>query len=765
MEARRVVGSIVAAVLMIVLVPLGAFAQTGKIEGTVLDAGTKEPLAGANVIVEGTTLTATTGSDGSYVITPVPAGEHTLIASMMGYKKLTKSVRVRPGETTTVNFELKETVFELEKVVVTATRIETPVKDLPASVSVITGGDIEKIHTKTLDDALNTIPGVSPERYKGFGTTTGHMGVYMRGTGDASRTLVLKDGVPLNDLHYGKTDLWNTFSSCDVERIEVLRGAASALYGSSAMGGVINIISRPPRERARAGLKFDYGSRGTLIASGNYSKVFFDRLGLSISAEKKKTEGYKYYEAEKWKDYYKETTTDLLNVALRVDWRLKEGSILKLELERNEEKPVVTTSTRYEIQNITDRVTLGYRGSAGKTMYKATAWAYKRDASTTALKYNKSTKAHDKPYYTSDIPSDGWGFMGQVSRTIKGHSLTFGADLQGGKVETNYDYAGKGLRFYTGRANLYSMFVHDEISLLGGKVALSLGARYDWWKHTEGRFTDETTGKLIEIDYPDKANSAFSPKAGMVYRPREEIRFRASFGTGFKAPGIYYLYRSGPHGPRKFDVGNPDLKPEKMTHSIDIGFDIRPIEELQATFTYYNSSFKDFIYKKTLSEEEIPPYFHPEPGQEVLQPVNVGRVDIHGYEAGIKVDLHPHWSILANYTYNRSIIKEHELAPELEGNYLAKTPEYRFNFGLTYDNPKVFRASATFRNVGPRFYDEKNEKRLEGYSVWDLKISRVLFGGLELSLSVDNLTDEKYKMSWYYLAPPRTIMVGLAYKY
>jgi len=762
---RRYLTSIVGAVLMIALAPAGASAQAGRIEGTVTDAETKEPLAGANVVVEGTTLRATTGADGSYVITPVPAGEYTLIASMKGYKKLTKSVRVRPGETTTVNFELEETIFELEKVVVTATRTETPVKDLPASVSVITEDDIEKIHTKTLDDVLNIIPGVSPERYKGFGTTTGHMGVCMRGTGHASRTLVLKDGVPLNDLHYGTVDLWNTLSSCNVERIEVVRGAASALYGSSAMGGVINIISRPPRKRARAGLRFEYGSRGTLIASGNYSKVFFDRLGLSISAEKKRSEGYKYYEAERWKDYYKETTTDLLNAALRVDWRLKEGSILKLELERNEEKPVVTTSTRYEIQNIIDRVTLGYRGSAGKTMYKATAWAYKRDASTTALKYNKSTKAHDKPYYTSDIPSDGWGFMGQVSRTIKGHSLTFGADLQGAKVETSYDYAGKGLRFYTGKVSLYSIFVHDEISLLKGKVVLSLGARYDWWKHTKGRFIDETTGKLIEIDYPERGNSAFSPKAGIVYRPREEIRFRVSFGTGFKAPGIYYLYRSGPHGPRKFDVGNPDLKPERMTHSIDIGFDIRPIEELQATFTYYNSSFKDFIYKKTLSEEEIPPYFHPEPGQEVIQPVNVGRVDIHGYEAGIKVDLHPHWSIFANYTYNRSIIKEHELAPELEGKKLRKTPEYRFNFGLTYDNPKLFRATATFRNVGPRFYDEKNEKRLEGYSVWDLKISRVLFGGLELSLSVDNLTDEKYKMSWYYLAPPRTIMVGLTYKY
>ncbi len=135
------------------------------------------------------------------------------------------------------------------------------------------------------------------------------------------------------------------------------------------------------------------------------------------------------------------------------------------------------------------------------------------------------------------------------------------------------------------RISIPSIFANDEW-LIGDKFILSAGVRYDHWKNHDADFYDDTTATPRSIKYPDKTDDHWSPMAGVVYKLKEDTKLRASFETGFRAPSFYYLYKSCPHGVTRFDLANPELGPEKMTWSYDVGVDMKPNKNLDLTFTW-----------------------------------------------------------------------------------------------------------------------------------------------------------------------------------
>ena len=652
---------------------------------------------------------------------------------------------------------------ELEKTVVTATRTETPIENLPVSITVITKDDIKKMHAKTVDDVLNKAAGVQVRRGKGLSNTGSHTTLYMRGTGDSSRVLVLKDGLPLNTTYIGSVNFWGVMSVEDIEKIEIVRGASSALYGSSAMGGVINIITRPARKKAAGSVSFEGGTFDTYIGNANIASAT-DRFGLRASAGHKRTDGYEYYEGDKWKDYYETSENELTNISVGGDIWLGE-SILKLDYEYFMEDSLSAAPTQYDGEAENNNYMLSYSIPIGKTDVSIKSFYFDYDSGTNARKYNTTTKSFDKFYYDSEIPKDEYGLMMQVNAELGSHHLTIGSDLKWGKCDSKYTYV-TGNRIFSGKQDLYSVFVNDEM-LIGDKLILSAGVRYDSWENHSADFYDDTTATVRSIKYPDKTDEAWSPRAGVVYKFREDTKLRASFGTGFKAPSLYYLYKSGPHGSTRFDLANPDLGPEKMPWSYDVGFDMKPNDNLNLSFTFYQSQFKDFMGDKTLDPSEVPSYFTPDPGMAVIQKVNMGQIDIHGVEASLEYAFNSEWSAFVNHTYNVSKIKEYEAKPEVEGNDLSYTPRHMTKIGFIYDNPDLFTLGIYLTNVGCRFGDFENtdKKKLEGYQVVDMKVSRELFDGMDLFVSVDNLTDEKYKEYYTTYNPPITVMVGAKYSF
>ena len=658
----------------------------------------------------------------------------------------------------------KPAAVELEKTVITATRTETLIENLPVSVTIITRDDIEKMHAKTVDDVLNKVAGISIRRNKGM-ADTGHTTIGMRGTGrDTGRTLFLKDGIPLNNTYIGSCgNFFDVLSVDDIEKIEIVRGASSAVYGSHAMGGVINIITRPAGKKISGSASFEGGTFDTYIGNANFSGAT-DKFGIRVAAGHKRTNGYEYYKGAKWKNYYETSKVENSNASLGADIRFG-NSLLKLDYEYFYQDSLTRTFSEYDGEKETDKLSLNYSLPIGKTDFNFKSYYFDYEVKTKSRKYNSATGAYDEFYYDSDIPREDWGMMFQASSAFGSHRVTVGSDLKWGECDSDYTYT-TGDRNFSGEQFFYSFFANDEW-LIGDKLILNAGVRYDYWKNRDGDFYDDTTATARSIKYPEETDDHWSPRAGIVYKLKKDTKLRASFGTGFKAPSLYHLYKSGPHGSTKFDLANPDLDPEEMTWSYDVGFDMEPNENLSLTLTWYQSRFKDFLGDKTLEPDEVPSYFTPGSGMAVIQKVNVGEVEIYGIEAGLEYAFNNRWSVFINHTYNVSKIEEYKEKPEVEGNYLSYTPKDMTKIGFIYDNPELFTLSIYITDIASRFGDFENtdKKKLEAYQVVDIKISREIFEGMELFLNLDNVTDEKYKEYYTTYNPPFMVMGGAKYTF
>ncbi|MGH2567927.1 MAG: TonB-dependent receptor, partial [Bacteroidota bacterium] len=218
-----------------------AFCQTptGDLTGKVVDAETNAPLIGANVALRGTVLGRVTNADGEYRFERLPPGRYTVVISMVGYETFTAvDVEVTTAISRTVDVALKPTVIQAEPIIVTASRREQQLREAPVSVSTVTAQAIADRNPVTLDEVLRYVPGVN--MLQDQVNIRGSSG-YSRGVG--SRVVVLFDGLPYLTGDTGEIS-WETIPVHQIQRVEVVKGAGSALYGSSALGGVINIITK-----------------------------------------------------------------------------------------------------------------------------------------------------------------------------------------------------------------------------------------------------------------------------------------------------------------------------------------------------------------------------------------------------------------------------------------------------------------------------------------------------------------------------------------
>ena len=181
-----------------------------------------------------------------------------------------------------------ENTFRLDDIVVTATKTKKHISNAPGSIHVVSGQDLEKRDIKTIDDAFSIIPGVFVKRTKGLMDTTSS--VRLRGFNNDRYTLILVDGQPVNDAYTGGVE-WGMLPIESVEKIEVVKGPASALYGGNAMGGVINIITRTP-EKTHGLIKGGMGNNGTYRYSASCGTRFKDKFSLRVSYEGESTDGY-----------------------------------------------------------------------------------------------------------------------------------------------------------------------------------------------------------------------------------------------------------------------------------------------------------------------------------------------------------------------------------------------------------------------------------------------------------------------------------------
>jgi outer membrane receptor for ferrienterochelin and colicins len=514
------------------------FAQPATIKGRVAVKNSSEFLAGVNVLLQGTTRGVATNMGGEFQFTDVRPGTYGLSFSLVGYQRETRpEIVVGEDETVELQIELTPVPIQGEPVIVTANKRGQSMQDVPVSVSTMDAASIARRNIVTLDDALRFVPGVNLTEWQV--NIRGSSG-YSRGAG--SRVLLLVDGIPFTTGDTGELN-FESFPAGQVERVEVVKGAGSALYGSSALGGVINVITKripdQPETRIRTYGGFysgpsysnwDWGG-GTRFLDGqsfSHSRTFED-AGLLVFGSRASDDGFRQNDYRRRyngyvKAYFNLSSYDALTTTFSIlhqnrgsflYWKDIAHALVPPDVQQGD----IVKSTRFFWSGLYTHTFSSAFIYAVKAMWYHNKW----DDTIDTLTNSSRSDVLRAEIQTTWSPSTT-------------NVATFG--IEGSTDNVNADLFGK--RSGYGAA----LYAQDEFEIIPALKA-TIGARFD----------------LSDMDSLE-STSQINPKLGLVYFPIEGMAVRASSGRGFRAPAVAEAFTNTAISGLPI-IPNPNLKPER----------------------------------------------------------------------------------------------------------------------------------------------------------------------------------------------------------
>ena len=632
--------------------------------------------------------------------------------------------------------EQPEAGYRLDDVVVSATRSEITVFDAPQSVTVVSEKEIMASPFERIEDILRFTVGF--QNYSHYGQQTGGVASHfaMRGVG-RNRTLLLLDGVPLND-NFSNSIAWVAWGLIPKEtiaRIEIVRGPTSSVYGSEGLGGVIHVITKKPAEKRETSMKFIVGSEETYGGSAFHSQKF-SRFGFLVSGGYEESNGFYMIDPEGIEDY-----------TLRRDREVSKG-FGKVTFSPNERTDISFSALYYEhemgkgreyfyddLQLDQYRLGVTYRGD--RMDWRGLVFLNRADKTAYQDKFVGSSNSY-VPDREEMFPENlVWGAEIQNSVWLW-DVLTLTMGLAYKRIEMDYDedYRNNNNDLgASGQQETLSPFLDITAKLVKEKLLLNAGLRYDNIRNTDGRSWDTKTG--FDMTYSSQTWDNVSPKAGIVFHPDAVSTLRTSIGTGFRTPSLFDQYKLHVRGGgTSTRFPNPKLDPEEII-TWDIGGERIFFGRLWVGLTYYQSWASDYIGSRTIRKYE-------KNGKTYTESIydNISEVDIHGVEAELQYEIGQGLSSFFNYNYNISEVSEDKQNPELEGKYLAGEPQHKFRAGLTYRNPKLINATLAFKYNVDEYADSENTTKVSDYATVDLSVWKRVFDRVLLRLSIENLTDE-----------------------
>ncbi|MBM2844755.1 MAG: Iron complex outer rane receptor protein [Bacteroidetes bacterium] len=713
--------------ILLVFAPL-AVAETGSIRGLVVSTN-GEPLPGVNVLVQGTVRGTTTSASGEFSLSGISVGTYTIVFSLVGYQREQRSkVDVREGQALELRVVLTSAPIQTEPVVVTASKREQSLQESPVSMAVMDATEIARRNSVTIDDALRYISGVNlTESQVNIRGSSG----YSRGAG--SRVLMLVDGIPFITGDTGELN-FETIPVGQVERIEVVKGASSALYGSSALGGVINVITKPiPAEPATTLRTYGgfYGAPsfsqwvwggGTRFLDGQaltHSRTI-GSLGLMLHGSRIADDGFRQNDfRRRYNGYVKVRAPlsdfDLFTSTFNILHQKRASFLYWKDLTHALTPPDVqqgdgVQSTRFFLSSQYNHIT-------------------GEDAIYTVRGMWFRTK------FTDTI---GPSSEGSRSDVIRGEALgTFlfdGGHILTAGVEGNLD-----------RVDADVWGTHS-----GGGVAMYVQAEYavaPWFKVTVGARYDHQ-----DLDSLD-ANAQLNPKLGIVYNPMPGTAVRASYGRGFRSPTVAEAFISTSAGGFPI-IPNPNLKPERST-SYEVGVNQILGEAAVCDVALFQSDFSDLI------EAGFTPNFNG-------QFANVTRAQIRGVEGSATLGFFDRSSVLSlgyTYVHPKDVTKNDILKYRPRHMLYAGSVSRISDFTLAVD----FRYLSRVERIDDEFVTpplniiKDGEYRVDIYVV-DLRFGYD-FAAVDLpliaTLNINNLFQYNYVELIGNIAPPRSIILTL----
>lgn len=590
---------------------------------------------------------------------------------------------------------------EMERVVVTASLTQHSELTAPASVSVITAENIAKMPVKDISEAVRSATGVSVLSSAAYGRNT----IRIRGL-ESKHTLILINGRRINSqdaLIRGNDFDLSTIPLTAIERIEVVRGPVSSLYGSEAMGGVVNVILKTPTEEMAGSLGLEYesllegnggdGWKGHAYASGELTP----ELAGSIIVESSTRDPWR---TDATPDYDALEKKDTTNVFGEMSWQLTDEQklIADVTYTKDERKAEWVHPRSGDQTNTQDSTRWNYglthEGNWSGFDSQARLYGETMDLNDGSTAYTNGSADVELQNNYADFKLSGlWR---------DSHEWVFGGEFRTSELTNSRDIPSGDIDYHQGAVFLQSEFDLD-------KLALTLGGRED---------------------FHEVYGSHFSPRAYAVYSFTDEFVAKAGGGGGFRAPGMMESsdqVRVISCGNRCWLTGNDDLKPEE-SESYEAGLAYET-DSLGLGLTYYYSKLKNKIERDTSTAV----------GMDGTMPIityqNIGRAEIKGIELEAWYDITKNINLSANYTYTDAEDKS-------SGEKLTDTPEHLANLDVNW---QVFDSLTTFARVnyiGKQVITNlsSEDKTVDGYTLVGLGVSYDL-QQVNLKAGLNNIFD------------------------
>jgi iron complex outermembrane recepter protein len=623
--------------------------------------------------------------------------------------------------------------FELDEIVVTASAMEEPINTVPRNITVVTREDIEQAPSKNIVDLLNREAGINVRSL--FGSDKQAV-IDMRGMGAtaASDVIVMVDGIRMNSSDMSGVD----FSAIPlemIERIEIVRGAGSVIYGSGAVGGVINIVTRKGTPDTETRLYAAYGSYDTRdVRSGMRGSVH--DLGFHLTAG--------YYDSEGYRDNSELTKKDVGGV---FDYFLTDVITLNLSgAYHKDDYGLPGAVGKQDIDSDKDRIETDFPKDNGETTDKRISGGF-------------------------DIDTDNWGsltldggYRWRDNQYIVGYSPLLTKSEQTDEIQENskiltliydksYSLFERAHRFQLGMDYGFTDYVREEkpggprqnsqMTSLGfftnNHWSLSEKANFQWGyrvNQVDGKFrTDErvsfgTVQRWVngDTDHPDWQNTAYD--VGLTYQLSSELMVFTNYATQFRVPNVDELAEA-----------EKGLKPQEGTQ-MEAGGRIQFNDSMEATITLFTITIEDEIYFSEINR-------------------NYDRNTVrNGLETDLRWYPKPSLYIWGNYSYTEARFEGDDATVPL-------VPRHKGSLGVEWQTVHGLTLSATGTYVGSRYdgndVDNDRYAKLDAYQIFDIKATYDK-NGLKVFVGANNLLDERYETSSfsesYYPMPGRNFYAG-----
>ena len=730
-------------------------AAAGSLSGIVIDKSTGEYLPFVNVMVKSAGVKgAESRLDGSFVISNLTPGPVSVEASFLGYKKyMADSILILAGQHQDLVIEMESSFIEVDEVVVTATRKSQVLVSAPVSVEVVKAQQLKNQNVTTFDEAFDNMAGVNVSR----SSRANVQALSIRGAsevaggGIGNRVLLLLDGRPVLSPDSGGA-LWNLVPTNSIERIEVVKGAYSSLFGSSAMGGVINVITREPKNGYHTTVNMDYGFYQKAPSFTGYDRYnYFNNFQVSHSNRHDKG-GYLIDFSRRHDDGHREKSGfSLYNFYGKYSYDFDNNKKLKLSANVNQmynDTPATWISRRF-YNRVADHRQDDYQDRREYNAdiyysvirneglkYSSRLYFYQNDSeySFNDDPDNDSTNVNigtNQIVDESSILAQRWGNITQVDLSLDDkHYAIAGIDVYYDRIVALPDF------YLYGRHKVMNVgfYLQDEYYATD-KLTITGGVRYDYYN-------------IIN----EFSESNFSPKLAMVYNPTQQWSVRALFAQAFRNPAIAERYIKFTQGGGLTFRPNPDLRSERLKYSFEIG----------SRYSLHRFFFFDIAYFYNFYNDLISFQQLPDPnGSLVYEVINVNQALLQGIEVNTTFRPTRSWNLRMNYTYldakDRSEDRLNDVLPYKRKHSFNLTSSYNYkNLGLHLTGRYRSEVKEVFlypgSEPGPQwlFTARLDAKINKSYSAF---------------IAINNICNYQYEELERYRMPGRNFTIGASFDF